>query len=125
MRDDPIISAALRRAVELRPDYHFWRHNLATLLGELGKHDQSLAQFQRVIEIEPDYVPGRIGLGYAYLRKNDWKAAEQEFRAVLELDPAEVLAHQGLVRVLQSTGRSQDAQRHQQILQGLQSRRGS
>jgi tetratricopeptide (TPR) repeat protein len=109
------------RAVDLRPDYHFWRHNLATLLGEMGRYDQSLEQFRRVVEIAPDYLPGRVGLGWAYVRKSQWDQAEREFKAVLERNPSEITAHQGLVWVFQSTGRGQDAERHGKILQGLKS----
>jgi len=64
---------------------------------------------------EPDKASIREALGIAYFRIRNWIAAESEFRAVLELSPADDYAHYALGRCLEKQGRAAEANGHYKL----------
>src|SRR6266700_1789144 len=61
----------------------------------------------------------REALGIAYLRIQRYEEAEQEFRAMLELSPADHYAHYGLGRALEKQGKQLAANGHFKLASSL------
>jgi len=68
---------------------------------------------------EPDKASIREALGIAYFRIRNWEAAESEFRAILELSPADDYAHYALGRCLEKQGRDAEANGHYKLASSL------
>ena len=68
---------------------------------------------------EPDKASIREALGIAYLRIQRYEEAEEEFRAMLELSPADHYAHYALGRALEKLGRDAEANGHYKLASSL------
>src|SRR4030081_1829303 len=68
---------------------------------------------------EPDKASIREALGIAYFRIKRWQEAEAEFRAVLELSPADDYAHYALGRALEKQGKDAEANGHYKLASSL------
>lgn len=84
-----------------------------------GMAAQALVPLERARRLEPDKASIRETLGLAYSRLRRWQEAEQEFRAVLELSPADDYAHYALGRCLEQQGRAREANRHYKLASSL------
>ena len=69
--------------------------------------------------LEPEKASIREALGIAYFRIRRWAEAEAEFRAVLELSPADDYAHYALGRTLLKLGRVTEANGHYKLASSL------
>ena len=70
-------------------------------------------------DLEPDKASIREALGIAYFRIQRWAEAESEFRAVLELSPADDYAHYALGRALEKQGKAHEANGHYKLAHSL------
>ena len=84
-----------------------------------GMAAQATVPLERARRLEPDKTSIREALGLAYARLRRWEDAESEFRAVLELSPADDYAHYVLGRCLEKQGRKQEANRHYKLASSL------
>jgi Flp pilus assembly protein TadD len=64
---------------------------------------------EKAKRLEPGKASIREALGIAYFRIQRWPEAEAEFRALLELSPADDYAHYALGRALEKQGRAAEA----------------
>ena len=68
-------------------DAWYWKglvHNI------LGDYDEAVACFQKVIKINPsrdDMSTVLVKMGYSFLKLQDFKSAEKNFKSALKLDP--------------------------------------
>ena len=85
-----------------------------------GMAAQATVALEKAKKREPDKASIREALGIAYFRIKRWKEAESEFRAVLELSPADDYAHYALGRCLEKQGRDREANRHYKLASSLQ-----
>ena len=78
-------------------------NNLAIAQFRLGATDavQNLRQALRGDSSDPDY---HFNLGYVFWRQGDLRAAQEQFRAVLKLDPEDADARQLLDRCVHNSG---------------------
>ena len=60
----------------------------------------------------------------AYFRLGRWEEAEAEFRALVELAPADEFAHYGLARALVNQGKRKEATPHFKLARSLRPRPG-
>jgi Flp pilus assembly protein TadD len=74
-----------------------------------GMAAQATVALEKAKAREPDKASIREALGIAYFRIHRWAEAESEFRAVLELSPADDYAHYALGRCLEKQGREAEA----------------
>ena len=74
-----------------------------------GRAAQATVPLEKARRREPEKASIREALGIAYFRLQRYPEAEQEFRAVLELSPADDYAHYGLGRALEKQGRDAEA----------------
>jgi tetratricopeptide (TPR) repeat protein len=90
------------RALEIEPDnpYALVARGYARLMvpPPLGGVDMAIEDFNLVINKHPEFIDAYIGLAEAYGRKGDQEKAKEFFNKVLELDPENVQAKEGLSR---------------------------
>ncbi len=84
-----------------------------------GMAAQASVSLEKAKRREPDKASIREALGIAYFRMQRYKEAESEFRAMLELSPADDYAHYGLARALEKLGRKTEARGHLKLAKSL------
>src|SRR5215210_356340 len=84
-----------------------------------GMAAQATVSLEKAKRLEPDKASIRESLGIAYFRIRRWAEAEAEFRAMLELSPADDYAHYALGRCLEKQGRSTEANGHYKLASSL------
>ena len=87
-----------------------------------GRAAQATVALEKARRREPDKASIREALGIAYFRVRRWAEAEAEFRAMLELAPADDYAHYALGRALEKQGKDNEANGHYKLASSL--RRG-
>ncbi|HHT09486.1 MAG TPA: tetratricopeptide repeat protein [Candidatus Atribacteria bacterium] len=91
------------RALEIEPDnpYALVARGYARLMvpPPLGGVDMAIEDFNLVINNHPEFIDAYIGLAEAYSKKGDQEKAKEYFNKVLELDPENVQAKEGLSRL--------------------------
>ena len=89
-----------------------------SLLDE-GRAAQATVALEKAKRREPEKASIREALGIAYLRIQRWEEAESEFRAMLELAPADDFAHYALGRSLEKQGKAHEANGHYKLAASL------
>src|SRR5947207_15948481 len=84
-----------------------------------GRAAQATVALEKAKRRAPDKASIREALGIAYLRIQRYAEAEEEFRAMLELSPADHYAHYGLGRALEKQGRDAEANGHFKLASSL------
>src|SRR5438270_7882242 len=84
-----------------------------------GRAAQATVALEKAKRREPNKASIREALGIAYLRIQRYEEAEHEFRAMLELSPADHCAHYGLGRALEKQGRETEANGHYKLASSL------
>jgi len=84
-----------------------------------GMAAQATVALEKAKRREPDKASIREALGIAYFRIRRWAEAEAEFRAVLELSPADDYAHYALGRTLEKQGKAAEANGHYKLASSL------
>jgi len=84
-----------------------------------GRAAQATVALEKAKRREPEKASIREALGIAYLRIERYEEAEQEFRKMLELSPADHYAHYGLGRALEKQGRETEANGHYKLASSL------
>jgi Flp pilus assembly protein TadD len=84
-----------------------------------GRAAQATVPLEKAKRREPDKASIREALGIAYFRIRRWGEAESEFRAMLELAPADDYAHYALGRCLEKQGRAREANGHYKLARSL------
>lgn len=75
-------------------------NNLATVLDELGRVDESLQYLHKIIRLQPDFIGGYVNMGFQYTRLKRYKEAIQYFDKALTIEKDEPLTlnNRGLAR---------------------------
>ena len=84
-----------------------------------GMAAQATVSLEKAKRREPNKASIREALGIAYFRIRRWDEAEAEFRAVLELSPADDYAHYALGRTLEKQGKAAEANGHYKLASSL------
>ena len=84
-----------------------------------GLAAQATVALEKAKRREPRKASIREALGIAYLRIQRYEEAEEEFRAMLELSPADHYAHYALGRALEKQGRDAEANGHYKLASSL------
>jgi Tfp pilus assembly protein PilF len=84
-----------------------------------GMAAQATVALEKAKRREPDKASIRETLGIAYFRIGRWEAAEEEFRACLEIAPNNDYAHYGLGRALEKQGKETEANGHYKLASSL------
>ena len=84
-----------------------------------GRAAQATVPLEKAKRREPQKASIREALGIAYFRLHRYEEAEAEFRAMLELSPADDYAHYALGRCLEKRGRAAEANGHYKLASSL------
>jgi Flp pilus assembly protein TadD len=84
-----------------------------------GRAAQATVALEKAKRREPAKASIREALGIAYFRIHRFVEAEAEFRAVLDLSPADDYAHFALGRCLEKQGRPAEARGHYKLARTL------
>ena len=84
-----------------------------------GMPAQATVPLEKAKRNEPTSRSIREALGIAYFRIHRWSEAEREFRAMLEISPADDYAHYALGRCLENQGRETEANGHYKLASSL------
>src|SRR5438477_3062200 len=84
-----------------------------------GMAAQATVALEKAKKREPDKASIREALGIAYFRIRRYDEAEREFRAMLELSPADDYAHYALGRCLEKQGKDAEANGHYKLASSL------
>src|SRR6266700_1380882 len=84
-----------------------------------GMAAQATVALEKEKKREPDEASIRGALGIAYFRIRRYDEAEAEFRAMLELSPADDYAHYALGRCLEKQGRTAEANGQYKLARSL------
>jgi len=103
---------ALRRAVELYPDFFAARMLLAAAHTKAGRLEDAEGELARAAAIDPDSAPALVSLGEVRRRLKKYAGAEEALSAALKLDEASWQAHLSLGRVYLDTDRALVAAPH-------------
>jgi protein O-GlcNAc transferase len=78
--------AEYRQALLLNPALFESLNNLGVVLGELGRHDESLAVLDMLVQAFPAEAAAHYNLGFEQAQAGDLEAALASFRKAAELD---------------------------------------
>jgi Flp pilus assembly protein TadD len=84
-----------------------------------GRAAQATVALEKAKRREPRKASIREALGIAYFRIQRYDEAEREFRAMLEISPADDYAHYALGRCLEKKGREHEANGHYKLASSL------
>jgi tetratricopeptide (TPR) repeat protein len=85
-----------------------------------GKTDDAIQHYQKALSYSPDYYPAHNNLGSAYVARQDFRGAQDQFEAALKSNQNDGQAYFNLANVLVLTQRYGEAER--EIDEGLQHR---
>src|SRR5256884_4033223 len=84
-----------------------------------GRAAQATVALEKAKRREPRKASIREALGIAYLRIQRYQEAEEEFRVMLELSPADDYAHYALGRALEKQGKDAEANGHYKLASSM------
>src|SRR5919198_6538001 len=84
-----------------------------------GMAAQATVALEKAKKREPRKASIREALGIAYFRIHRYDEAEREFRAMLDISPADDYAHYALGRCLEKQGRDSEANGHYKLANSL------
>lgn len=90
----------LERAVALGPGSPLYRHNLAGVLREQGRHSDAERRYREAIALRPDYVDAFVGLAMSQAARNRHFDALTTCRRAIELEPRHFEARMGYAAAL-------------------------
>jgi predicted O-linked N-acetylglucosamine transferase (SPINDLY family) len=79
--------AALRRAVELKPDYPEAHYNLGAAYRDVGNAEAALAAYRRAAELVPKFADVHVDIASILRERRELEEAERSLRAALALRP--------------------------------------
>ncbi len=79
--------AAYERLVQLEPEDATLRTSMAGTLGALGRYDEAMKQLDTAVRLDPLNVEAYHNRGVVFERRNDPKAAIEEYRRAVRYSP--------------------------------------
>jgi tetratricopeptide (TPR) repeat protein len=104
---------AIRRALTLSPDNARALYYDGLLQRRAGNTEKEIADFRRVVEKFPQSRDARRELGITYYQQKDEKAALEQFEALQQIDPDDLVAHYNLSILYRRMGRPKEAAEQQ------------
>ncbi|HWK31352.1 MAG TPA: tetratricopeptide repeat protein, partial [Terriglobales bacterium] len=121
-------AAALRRAIELQPDFAGAHSTLASVLREQGDVEGAKQEVARTAELSKRATDAQAALfalnsGKRFLNAGDIDAAIERFQAAVKLAPNSAVVHSTLATALDRKGDSAGAARERALAQQFTARR--
>ena len=104
-----------QRALQLEPEHPILHFDLGNVLFQLGRVDESIAQFRQAILYNSEFAMAWHNLGCVNAHLAAWDEAERCLRRALSLVPTYADSHFTLAEVLHQQGRPDEAAEHQTV----------
>lgn len=105
-----------RRAIQLNPDYATAHQWYAEYLGWQGRFDEALAESERARQLDPMSLIIAADRGTILFYARNYERAIDQFRAVLDMDPANEHARSFLVTAYLQQGKSAEALKENELM---------
>jgi tetratricopeptide (TPR) repeat protein len=92
----PMAKLVALRALKINQQDPELYHTIGLILLEEGKKDDARVQFKRALEVRADYVPSHVVMAQLEMEAEDYPAAEQHLRRILQADSKNAAAHLNL-----------------------------
>jgi len=92
----PMAKLVALRALKINQQDPELYHTIGLILLEEGKKDDARVQFRRALEARADYVPSHVMMAQLEMEAEDYPAAEQHLRRILQSDSKNAAAHVNL-----------------------------
>jgi tetratricopeptide (TPR) repeat protein len=102
-----------------KPDMGDVRYFLADSLLKLGEADRAIDVLQEAGDPGRYGAKGRLVLGHAYSQRGDFEAARKHFEAALAVEPKNLPAHHGLIKVMIRLKQPEQAKKHRDAVAEL------
>lgn len=89
----------LNTALYLQKDYPEAINNMGYIYKVAGRYQDAVKLFLRAVSLKPKYVFGLNNLGETYMLMNEDENATRVFETVLEIDPGNEVAKDGLAKL--------------------------
>jgi tetratricopeptide (TPR) repeat protein len=76
-----------RKAIEQNPDFAEAHFNLAVVYAKTGRLPEAIKSLEQCVRANPNYTEAHYHLALAYLQAHDARAAFNEYRIVMKLNP--------------------------------------
>jgi tetratricopeptide (TPR) repeat protein len=96
------------------------RYLLADSLLKLGEADRAIDVLQEAGDPGRYGAKGRLVLGHAYSQRGDFEAAKRHFEAALAVEPKNLQAHHGLIKVMMRLKQPEQAKKHRDAVAELE-----
>jgi protein O-mannosyl-transferase len=90
-------------------------NDLGVIFAERGDYSKAVGLFGQSIKHNPDNTEALLNFGYALVLQRNYRAAEAQYLAALEISPREPVANKMYARLLELEGRNTEAVRHFQM----------
>jgi predicted Zn-dependent protease len=100
--------AALRRVIELAPEFLLTRHELGQLLLGLGRVDDALAEASNLLRVDPNNVGSRRLVAAVLNARGDYAEALEMYQQLLAEDPKRAATWTTIGHVLKTVGRTEE-----------------
>jgi serine/threonine-protein kinase len=101
---------ALRRAIELKPEYPEAHHWYALLLANIGRLREARVEGDRAVRLDPTSLVRNSLVGNLAMFDRDFRVAEDRLKRTIEMDPGFGLVHSVLGALYASEGRYAEAE---------------
>jgi len=101
-----------KEAIQADPTLTEALHRLAVLSDKQGRHDESLAWYQKALALEPTNAEIHCDVGYSFYLQQHWSEAEEALRRAVAIDEGLARARNNLGLLLTRTGRHDEALHH-------------
>jgi adenylate cyclase len=84
---------ALKKAINLNPNYAPAHHFFADYLKAMGRFDEALAEIEKARELDPLSLAINTGVGHVLYLSGQYDRAIEEYKRAVELDPSFMATH--------------------------------
>jgi tetratricopeptide (TPR) repeat protein len=87
------------RVVKVNPNHTLAHYNVAVIQSLFENYEEAIDWSDKALDLNPEFAQAMALKGYCYEKMGNKKAALQEYKAALSVDPSLKSAKEGLLNV--------------------------